>query len=69
MKNILVTGGSGFVGSHLVKLLVRKKFKVIILDIKKPKIKKVNYIKSSLSNLKKLKKITKKFSKSFKEFV
>ena len=60
MKNILVTGGSGFVGSHLVKLLVRKKFKVIILDTKKPKIKKVNYIKSSLSNLKKLKKITKK---------
>ena len=43
MKNILVTGGSGFVGSHLVKLLVKKKFKVTILDTKKPKIKKIKY--------------------------
>ena len=60
MKNILVTGGSGFVGSHLVKLLVKKKFKVTILDTKKPKIKKIKYIKSSLSNFEKLKKVTRK---------
>ena len=60
MKNILVTGGSGFVGSHLVKLLVKKKFKVTILDTKKPKIKKIKYVKSSLSNFEKLKKVTRK---------
>ena len=59
MKKILVTGGSGFVGSHLTKLLSKKKFKVTVLDIKRPKFKKINFIKSNLSNFTKLKKITK----------
>jgi len=31
-KTFLVTGGAGFIGSHLVKLLLNKKFKVICLD-------------------------------------
>ncbi len=32
MKNIIVTGGSGFIGSNLVDFLIRKKFFVINLD-------------------------------------
>ena len=37
MKNIIVTGGSGFIGSNLVNLLIKKKFNVTILDKKRPK--------------------------------
>ena len=29
---ILVTGGAGYIGSHIVEILVRKRKKVIVLD-------------------------------------
>ena len=32
MQNIIVTGGLGFIGSNLIKLLLDKKFKVINID-------------------------------------
>ena len=32
MKKVLVTGGAGFVGSHLVNTLIKKKIKVNIID-------------------------------------
>ena len=32
MKNILVTGGTGFIGSHTCTLLLRENYNVIILD-------------------------------------
>ena len=32
-KKIIVTGGSGFIGSNLVRILIKKNYKVINLDI------------------------------------
>ena len=32
MKKVIVTGGSGFIGSNLVKYLLRKKYIVINID-------------------------------------
>ena len=36
MRKAFVIGGSGFIGSHLVELLLKRKYKVAIYDIKKP---------------------------------
>ena len=32
MKKILVTGGSGYIGAHIIELLIKKKFNVFIVD-------------------------------------
>ena len=32
MKKILITGGTGFIGSHLSEYMVRKGYKVIVYD-------------------------------------
>ncbi len=46
MKRIaLVTGGAGFIGSHLTELLIKKKFRVIVID---------NLSNGNLKNLKNL---------------
>ena len=51
MKKIIVTGGAGYIGSHLVLSLVRNKYVPIILD---------NFSNSFPSIIKKLETITKK---------
>lgn len=38
MKTILVTGGAGFVGSHVVDLLVKRGYRVRILDSLEPQV-------------------------------
>ena len=32
INNILVTGGAGYIGSHIVELLVKTKANIIVLD-------------------------------------
>tara|TARA_B100001142_G_scaffold322598_1_gene371132 strand:+ start:276 stop:410 length:135 start_codon:yes stop_codon:yes gene_type:complete len=33
MQNILVTGGAGYIGSHIIELLVKKKLLYIIKNL------------------------------------
>jgi len=61
MKTVLVTGGAGYIGSHIVENLNKKKFKVIIFDdlstgYKYLLNKKNIFIKGNIKNFKLLKK-------------
>ena len=49
-KNVLVTGGSGFIGSHVVNSLIKRKNRVTVFDIKTPKRNDVKFIKGSILN-------------------
>ena len=73
MKNIIVTGGLGFIGSNLIELLIGKNYRVINVDkvtyssnfynvknFKKNKLYK--FIKSDLNNKRKISSILKKYS-------
>ena len=73
MPNIIVTGGLGFIGSNLISLLIRKKYKVINIDkvtyssnfyntkdFKKSK--KYKFIKCDLNQKSRLKNIIKKYN-------
>ena len=61
-KNILVTGGSGFIGSHVVDSLIKKNYKVTIFDLTKPRRKDVKFIKGNLLNYNLVSKAVKKNS-------
>lgn len=66
-KNILVTGGAGYIGSHIVELLVKDKKNIIILDnlvtgYKKLINKKAIFIKADIKNKLKIKKIINDFN-------
>mgnify|MGYP001265771143 CR=1 FL=1 len=57
-NKILVVGGTGFIGYHLIKKLIKLKFDVDSISTKKPKktrrVEKVKYILSDISNKTKL---------------
>jgi UDP-glucose 4-epimerase len=56
---ILVTGGSGFIGSHLVDKLIEKKYDVIIFDISEPKYESnSHFIKGDILSLEQIKEAT-----------
>ena len=65
MKNILIIGGTGFIGYHLAKKCLKKNFKVTSISKNQPKkirfLKKVKYIICDISNKKILKKIGNSF--------
>ena len=64
MKNILVTGGAGYIGSHIVESLIKLKFKVIIVDnlitgYKKLINENAKFYKLNIKNSKKIHKLLK----------
>jgi UDP-glucose 4-epimerase len=72
-KNIIVTGGAGFIGSNLIKLLINKtEFNIVSLDnystgIKKNHIKnkRIKYINNDTKNISQIIKNTKKIHTVF----
>ena len=64
--NILVTGGAGYIGSHIVELLVKDKKNIVIIDnlvtgYKKLINKKAVFIKADIKNRLKIRKIIKDY--------
>jgi UDP-glucose 4-epimerase len=62
VKNILITGGAGYIGSHISEILIKKKKKIFLIDNlstghKKLINKKANFFKLDILDKKKLKKI------------
>ena len=74
MKKIIVTGGCGFIGSQIIKFLLKKKYKILVLDklsyasnlsLFKLKKKYLHFKKIDISNEDKLIRILKKFQPDF----
>ena len=66
MKNILITGGAGYVGSHIAEVLIKNKKKIFIVDnlstgFKKLINKKAKFFKENIGNTKKIKQIIIKY--------
>ena len=66
IKNILITGGAGYIGSHIVEILIRNKKRVIIIDnlstgFKRLINKKAKFFKTDIKNKKKINQILNKY--------
>jgi len=65
-KHILIVGGTGFIGYHLAKFLLKKKYSITSLSTRKPvkkrKLKKVKYIHEDVNKIKKIIKIKNNFT-------
>jgi len=62
MKKILITGGAGYIGSHITEVLLKKKIKICIVDnlstgFKRLINKKAKFIKCDIKDKTKLAKI------------
>ena len=66
-KKILITGGSGFIGTNLIIELLKHTKKIINLDIKKPKYHKHSkfWKNFDINNFEDLKKLINKYSPDF----
>ena len=63
-KNIIITGGFGFLGRQITNALISEKANVYIIDIKKPKKKTLaKYFKCDITDENELKKILSFFKK------
>ena len=60
-KNIIITGGNGFLGSQIVDALQNEGANVYVIDIKKPKKKSAKHFVSDITNESELEKILKFF--------
>ena len=66
VKNILITGGAGYIGSHVTEILLKKRKKVFLIDNlstghRKLINKKEKFFKVDIHNKKKINKIIKKY--------
>ena len=57
-KNVIITGGNGFLGSQITEALLNEKSNVYIIDVKKPKKRTLaKQFKSDITNEVELKKV------------
>ncbi len=61
MKSVLITGGTGFLGVHLARFFLKKKYKVILLDVApltaKDILNKVNVITADITDANQVKRV------------
>ena len=66
MKKILVIGGTGFIGYHVIKEAIKRKWKVTSISLHKPSKKKIQpNVKYKIVNTNNLKLLKKKLNENF----
>ena len=67
VKNVLITGGAGYIGSHVTEILLKKYKKVYLIDNlstghRRLINKKAKFFKIDIHNKKKIKKVIEKYN-------